>query len=67
MQTEIEKEENKASFDFQEMKTQRVSEAVCEQFKLHDLDKIQRIGSEEPENDLRMSDEQYALEKKIAA
>ena len=67
MQTEIEKEENKAAYDFQEMKVKRVSQTVCEEFKLYELDKVQRIGSQEADKEERMTDEQYALEQKIQA
>lgn len=63
LQTDIEKEENKAAYDFQEMKVKRVSEVVSEQFKLDDVYKTARAGSQEAEKN--MSAEQFALEQKI--
>jgi len=47
LQTDIEKEENKSQYDFQEMKVKRVSEAVRESFKLGDHEKVSRVGSHE--------------------
>ena len=46
------------------MKCQRVSEAVCEEFRLVPVDKVKRVGSEEADPD-KMSNEQYLLEQKI--
>jgi len=48
------------------MKVKRVSEAVCEEFRLMSLDKVSRIGSEEADNAEKLSDEAFALEQKIA-
>jgi len=64
LQTSIEKEENKQAFDFQEMKCRRVSEAVCEEFRLTPLEKVKRVGSDEQEPD-KISHEQFLVEQKI--
>ena len=46
------------------MKVQRVSEAVCEEFKLSQLEKVSRVGSVENDPD-KLSEEQFRIEQKI--
>ena len=62
LQTDIEKQENKAAYDFQELKVTRVCEAVAEEFKLEDHEKTARVGSDEADPGA-VSDEQFRLEK----
>ena len=65
LQTSHEKEENKSAFDFQEMKVTKVSESITEEFKLMEMEKTAKIGSNEADPDL-ITDEQFRIEQKIA-
>ena len=42
----------------------RVCEFVAEEYKLEELEKVNRVGSDEAEPD-KISDEQYKIEKGI--
>ena len=46
------------------MKVSRVSEAVCEEFKLEELIKTKRVGSNEANPDM-ISEEQFRIEQQI--
>ena len=65
LQTNIEKQENQSAYDFQELKVTKVCDFVSEEFKLVDLEKTHRIGSDEAEAEQKISDEQYKFEKGI--
>lgn len=46
------------------MKTRKVSESVAEHFKLDELNKVSRVGSDEPDAS-SVTEEQFKLEQKI--
>ena len=64
LQTNIEKQENQAAYDFQELKTRRVCDFVTEEYKLVETEKTHKVGSDEAEEE-KMTDEQYRIEKGI--